>query len=265
LGDPVAAKISEFGDASGAGVAHQFLTKNDNFVHKIVEGKLHQKPNIERFEPGTKTVYFTDGTKLDDVDTVLLCTGYKDDFPFLESVVSVSAVRDLYKHAFHPDIGSSIAWIGFVRPGTGGVPACSELTARYWSLLLSNKRKLPDDWKQRISLEKQSEDSQFFLGRVKTLVFWGDFVESMGHHIGCTPNLFKILFTQPTLWYRLYYGALVPFQFRLNGPHASPDFALKVIKDVPLETPPPFKVVLSISGIASWITGSLFNKLAPSW
>lgn len=266
LGDPVAAKVYDFASRSGGGVNCQFLTKNDAFVVSMVEGKLKEKPSIERFEPNSNTIYFTDGTKVDNVDTVLFCTGYRDEFPFLSEVVSVSAVRDLYKHAFHPELGPSIAWIGFVRPGTGGVPACSEMVARYWSLLISNKRKLPNDWKERIVAEKNTEEGLFRLGRVKTLVFWGDYMESLALHVGCSPNLPKTLISDPVLWYRLYFGSLVPFQFRLKGPNAKPEFARQVLENVPLATPAPFKVVMSLGAVVGWISGIFRgSKLHTSW
>lgn len=265
LGDPVSAKVWDMAKHSGGGVAQQFLTKNDAFVVKLVEGKLTEKPGIERFEPNTKTIYFTDGTKVSDVDTVLFCTGYRDEFPFLNEVVSISAVRELYKHAFHPDLGTSIAWIGFVRPSTGGVPACSEIVARYWSLILSNKRKLPDNWKERIVEERKVEESLFHLGRVKTLVFWGDYIENLALHVGCAPKLFSIFFTNPVLWYRLFFGSMIPAQFRLKGPHAKPEFAKKVVEDVALATPPPFKLVQAVGAVTSWIGGVFNYKLHPSW
>ena len=51
-----------------------------------------------------KRVVFSDGTVEDDIDTILLCTGYVDRFPFLKGA-QVESVRKLYKHAFHPDLG----------------------------------------------------------------------------------------------------------------------------------------------------------------
>lgn len=263
LGDPVQAKVSELAFKSGGGVAHQFLTKNDAFCVKLVDGSLVEKPGIQRLEG--RTVHFTDGSKEENVDTIMLCTGYRDDFPFLDSTIKVDAIRSLYKHAFHPDIGPSLAWVGFVRPGTGGVPACSEVLARYWALLLSNKRKLPDDWKERTLKEKAVEENLIYLGHVKTLVFWGDYMESLGNHIGCQPILIRQFFKNPFLWARLYYGSLVPFQFRLRGPHAKREFAEKVISYLNLGLPLPFAFALTVGSIFSWISGSVASVLPTSW
>ena len=60
-------------------------------------------------------VEFVDGSRLDEVDHLLFCTGYRYRFPFLEhaNVVRVddNAVLPLYKHMLPPDV-PSIAFIG---------------------------------------------------------------------------------------------------------------------------------------------------------
>ena len=102
IGCPVHAKVAEYAHRSGGQVSEQFLTKNDSFIQRVLDGSLTEKPLIDRLE-GDNTVVFTDGSR-EEVDTILLSTGYVDTFPFLKDV-KFNTVRDLYKHAFHPDIG----------------------------------------------------------------------------------------------------------------------------------------------------------------
>ncbi|EDQ91383.1 uncharacterized protein MONBRDRAFT_913, partial [Monosiga brevicollis MX1] len=206
-----------FKERSGGLVVEQFLTKNDNFIPHLLDGSLKEKPDIDHIEG--RRVYFTDGSFVDDVDTIIQCTGFVDSFPFLQDV-DMPDVRHLYKHMIHPDIGPSLAWIGFVRPGTGGVPACAELCARYFALLASGERKLPDDWRQRIAREANMEEDLINIssGRVKTLVLYGDFMEAMAQHVDCQPMIMRYLFTDPVFWLKLLYGAMSPIQFRLRGP-----------------------------------------------
>lgn len=49
----------------------------------------------------------------------------------------------LYKNVFSPDIGNSLAFIGFVQPASGGVLTMSEIQARWFAELCKGRVKLP--------------------------------------------------------------------------------------------------------------------------
>ncbi len=62
-------------------------------------------PEVIRFVPETRGVVFKDGTRTDDIDAVLFCTGYFFSFPFLEKVqpkliTDGSHVHHTYQHVF---------------------------------------------------------------------------------------------------------------------------------------------------------------------
>lgn len=68
--------------------AHHFFqqthTVSDELPIRILSGAVQVKTNIER-AIGPKRLRFADGTEVDDVDAVVLCTGYKiGNFPYLE-------------------------------------------------------------------------------------------------------------------------------------------------------------------------------------
>lgn len=44
---------------------------------------------------------------------------------------------------FSPEIGNSMAFVGFVQPHTGGILAMSEVQARWFVYLMTGKIKLP--------------------------------------------------------------------------------------------------------------------------
>jgi len=139
------------------------------------------------------------------------------------------------------------------------------MLARYFALICSGKKKLPNDWLERIKLEAKMEDNQLCFGHVKTLVVYGDFMESMAAHIGCSPKLWRFLFVNPYLWFRLQYGAMIPIQFRLRGPHALPELASDVLCSIPVATPLPAMVAETILAILGWVGGCLFNTRPTSW
>ena len=50
----------------------------------------------------------------------------------------------LYKNVFNPDIGSSLAFIGFVQPASGGILTMSECQARWFAELCKGRLTLPN-------------------------------------------------------------------------------------------------------------------------
>jgi len=219
-------KIAELALKSGGGESRQFLTKNENFISNLVNGKCEVRPGISRLHKDR--VYFTDGTSV-KCDTIMLCTGYIDEFSFLKAT-TINNVREMYKHVWHPHLDWNVAFIGWARPATGGVPVCSEMQARLFALLCSGKRTLPANWRQALRKENDWEQNRFYLsGRIKTLVQYGKYMESFAEIIGCKPGLRTMFFTNPYLWYRCWFGPHYSFQYRLRGPHACPEVVLPVL------------------------------------
>jgi len=227
---------------SGQGEHGQkFACKNVTFVENIAAGKIRTNVSgVARVEG--ETVFFRDGSQA-NCNCLVFCTGYKDIFPFLLGDVGGSGVplavpegnvRRLYKHIFHPDIGESMAWIGFVRPSTGGIPACAEMAARYFALLLSGKRQMPKDFAQ-LTAKDYELDSRFYRlsPDVKTLVGYKDWMDSMADLVGCQVSLWMYLL-RPKLFVHLCVGSLLPAQYRLAGPGAMPETARAAVLSVPV-------------------------------
>lgn len=57
-------------------------TVNDELPNRIAAGTVRVKPQIRRFTE--RGLEFDDGTKVEEVDTVVLATGYSFEFPILE-------------------------------------------------------------------------------------------------------------------------------------------------------------------------------------
>ena len=74
---------------------------NDDLPSRIISGRVEMHADIKTF---TKTgVEFADGLAKDDIDVVILATGYRGEFPFLEDGVFGEDQRDLYKAIFPPN------------------------------------------------------------------------------------------------------------------------------------------------------------------
>lgn len=99
-------------------------------VHCVVRGRWHpyfggtafehplitKHPAIKNIDSknGKRTVFFEDGTRLEDVDQIILGTGYSWTLPFLPDVpIRNNRVPDLYLHVFKRD-DPTLIFIGAV-------------------------------------------------------------------------------------------------------------------------------------------------------
>jgi dimethylaniline monooxygenase (N-oxide forming) len=62
---------------------------------------------------------------------------------------------ELYKNVFSPEIGPSLAFIGFVQPASGGVLTMSEIQARWFAEMCKGRVKLPEKTEMEESMEKE--------------------------------------------------------------------------------------------------------------
>jgi dimethylaniline monooxygenase (N-oxide forming) len=90
-------------------------------------------------------VIFDDGTKVDNIDIVILATGFKFSFPFLEdSVVRIeNNFPYLHELVFPVDLNPpTLAIIGLVQP-FGALPPILEMQTRWAARVFSGKCQLP--------------------------------------------------------------------------------------------------------------------------
>lgn len=107
----------------------QHPTINDDLPNRIATGTIEIKPNVTKFT--SAGVQFTDGTEVNDIDLVVMATGYVFGFPYLKNVVNVMDNKvKLYKYMFPPDLQKqTLAVIGCVQP-LGAIMPVSEMQSR---------------------------------------------------------------------------------------------------------------------------------------
>lgn len=238
--DPeVLRQAEEINTARGISAFRRFSTKSTGFVEAMVHHGTEYKPDIECIEPGR--VRFTDGSHF-DCDAIVLCTGYKTQFPFFaehhpELVGMGANIRGLYKRMIEPTIGPELAWIGFVRPGIGSIPPCAEMQARYFALLVSGERQLPDltDMTQDITTHARLDREHFEADAERLVALTGylRFLESVAEVIDCKPPLRRLFMSDLGTWSKIMFGPISPAQYRLKGPGAQPDVARSVLRAMP--------------------------------
>ena len=237
----------------GNHVFGKFPVKNDIFVRDILDGKLEF--NLFGIETvGEDYVICGDGSRI-DADVLIFNTGYLNDFSFFTNAPEIKEVesnmRKLYKHMLHPTYGSSLAFIGFVRPESGNLPTCAELQARYFARLCSGKAQLPDQktLEDVAQAEGQQEEASYYLKSYLTeSVRYYPYTEGLAKLIGCEPHLPLL---NPKLLLKYYFGSAVPNWFRLSGPGSNAEEAKQVIMQLPIVIPVP--VIVSIGIIKSFM------------
>ena len=122
------------------------LIINDEILHRIAYGKVEVRRGTNRIEE--KTVYFSDGKMQENVDTIILCTGYVRKFPFLDENI-FSPQRQgkylpLYKGIFPVKYNSSLAFVGMVAI-TNTFTFTAEMQARFVAERFKKNIKLPEE------------------------------------------------------------------------------------------------------------------------
>ena len=203
--------------------------KNVSFIPNMANGRIRvDDSGIARIHD--HTVRFRSGDA-EDFDAMVLCTGFKSDFSLLRDVkIPENNVRYLYKHAFHPAHHGRLALIGFTRPFTGGIPICAEMQARYFALLCSGELKLPSDIEERITRDKEWEETftEFSPRHVEAIPSQILFLDSIAKEIGCLPAARELL-ADPVLLAKLWCCSFNQASYRLTGRHSrrtQPDLRL---------------------------------------
>ncbi len=215
------------------GFSDRLLTKNDVFIDDIVEGKLSMNVTEVASIDGNQ-VTFSDGSS-EPFDFIVCNTGYQSDFSYIDQGALLQNPRDSLKHMLHPTLQDKLAMVGWARPTQGGVPAASEMQARYLALLLAGKKPWLQPAKaQRIIASDRVYEEGFFKGNLwlTSLVDYHRHMSSMAKLIGCQPKLSFLL--HPTLSLRYWYGSHLSYFYRLRGPGAQSEKVLGVILTLPV-------------------------------
>ncbi|GIX93648.1 flavin-containing monooxygenase 5 [Caerostris darwini] len=206
---------------------HHVLSKdpviNDHIHSKFYSGSIIQKQDIEKFTENG--VIFKGDTKVTEVDAVIMATGYTWNFPFLEEgvIVKEGDKINLYKLMFPPHLEpATLAVLGFILPFGPGFPIV-ELQCRWVAQVLAHKCKLPSEKEMVNDINKRYNANIFKYVRndkVSIRVDYVQYCDELASQFGVKPNLLKILLTDPLLYFQIFFGPSLSYQYRLQGPHS---------------------------------------------
>ncbi|KAK6041726.1 Flavin-binding monooxygenase-like protein [Cooperia oncophora] len=200
------------------------VTVNDELPNRIACGTVRIKPNIREFSEHSIT--FEDGSCVENVDEVIFGTGFRFHFPMVESGKLIP-VHDneveLYEFMYPPETAdhNTLAVIGLIQP-LGSIMPISEMQARLFYENLFGSPRLPSvaEMKKSIREKRSAMQARFVRSPRHTIqVDYIPYMDELAGLVGCKPDMFKILKSDPLLALQLQFGPCVPYVYRLEGPH----------------------------------------------
>ena len=209
------------------------VTTND-FLQHVGDGRVSVKRS-KAFAFDEKGVLYSDGSR-EDVDAVVICTGYSSSLPFLSQDVLDALEFDpcdqlqpvlLHKQIFHPRL-PGLAFVGYYR---GPYFPIMELHGRWVARVAAGELPLPSAAEMNAGVESERRIRN---RRPRPQFPHSDFVrlaDGLAREIGVFPEGDAAA----PLIDRIKFGPMVSSQFRLCGPHAKPELATRIL----LATPAP--------------------------
>jgi len=214
-----------------------FATKSHEMCKALGSGAAQLRPGVKRFEgplvvfepahslPNDVTVCAPIADAAAPVDAVVLCTGFKQAWPFLPRH-QMHDHLERYHLVFHPEL-PNMAFVGFARPsGLGAIPPLAEMQARWVAQVIAGRALLPS----RNEALKLIASHKADFTRVRpdaeghTFVQFVLYLETLARKIDAAPHMGRLFFTDRKLWSRLMFGPFNSMQYRLVGPHANPAY-----------------------------------------
>ncbi|KIW34271.1 uncharacterized protein PV07_01061 [Cladophialophora immunda] len=172
-----------------------YVTKNQRMCEALHDGKIEVVVAPSMSARGRSCEFqLADGTtQRRDFDAVVLCTGFRVEFPWIRlpgKLTLSSTPRSWYLHCFPEGLGHCLFFVGYARPHQGGVPVMAEMLSRYIALLLRGERELPPDYSAQAKRDAAASREYYNLSpNLHTLVDYNAFLESAARRIGCEPRL----------------------------------------------------------------------------
>ncbi|AMS13099.1 hypothetical protein A3218_01725 [Pseudomonas chlororaphis] len=182
---------------------HPFIHINDEVVDLVNAGKIETIfGQVERFA-GARCFHVGHERGLDDIDVVVLCTGYRTGALY-DYVQGLEPVRDLAMGLFYRDDPLLFNQYGLQEIGVIGTFPYLEMASRWYAQVVSGKYRLSQE-----ELGQIVDTDKIIMGPLASVV--------IGMKLGLVPD--------PVREFKAFWSLLntpcFPAQYRLRGPHAS--------------------------------------------
>jgi dimethylaniline monooxygenase (N-oxide forming) len=134
----------------GLGDAHPTISAD--FLNRVAHGEIAYRPNVA--ELLGDRVRFEDGS-VEEIDTIVWCTGYKVTFPFFDEGFLSAPDNDLplFRRVFHPD-HDNLFFVGLLQP-LGAIMPLAEAQGKWIAAYLRGEYALPPRAQVREDMERE--------------------------------------------------------------------------------------------------------------
>lgn len=132
------------------GDAHPTISAD--FLNRVAHGEISWKPNVAELQ-GDR-VRFEDGS-VEQIDTIVWCTGYKVTFPFFDEDFISAPDNDLplFRRVFHPEI-DNVFFVGLLQP-LGAIMPLAEAQGQWIAAHLRGEYALPAPAALRADVDRE--------------------------------------------------------------------------------------------------------------
>lgn len=224
--------------ASPYGIRGVFGTKSLGLPTAIADHGTEVVGAVAEVQDGGRRIVMADGRSIDGVDAILLATGYRSRVPFLPEPLRQFDPRRMFKNVFHPELGASLAMVGYARPTFGSQFPVMEIQARLVARVIAGRQALPSVAAMAAVIRADDAVLAEQFGptgdRVRGLVDYPRYMDEVAGLIGCRPRVWRLALTDPRLWLHVVYGPMQATQYRLHGPGAKLAEARRILMPMPV-------------------------------
>lgn len=204
-------------------IAEAGATMNQEYLLFIAEDRIVQKPSISHI--AGQNVYFSDGSRVEGIDGIVLCTGFALSLPFLSEQVREVLKAEAHHiplawYTIHPELGG-LYFAGFGLP-IGSMFLVAEQQARFIVYQCCDV----------VPHYSKAEVSQAVSEYMSASMLHGNFyVHQLAIQYARMGGFEANIEAYPELARYLLFGPLTPASFRLSGVDALPDAPKRVVQE----------------------------------
>jgi dimethylaniline monooxygenase (N-oxide forming) len=214
---------------------------NDDLIPELRAGRIISTHSIRRI-CGPRSIEFEDGAKLDDVDTIILATGYAMTFTVIKSAITYSTPSvpspkidsqrnlypqpDLYQNIFPVDYADSMAVLNFCIV-QDNASTTRELISMAVAQIWKGNSALPSKEGMRQAIDEHHvwfahKSRKSFVTQWDGLIAPDPFFRFIDaaagtgvyQHLGFSFEAFKFLLSEPKLYFLMAWGVSSPHIYR---------------------------------------------------
>lgn len=194
--------------------ANPFVHVNDGVIQRVADGAIRTfVEDIERFTPNG-CMFKRSGTVLDDLDMVVMCTGYDDERSF-DYVKQFSVQDDFAMGLFYRRDPSLVNAYGIQNVGTTGTLPYLEMVARWYAQIISGRYQL-----SREELDWRIDKRDIVVAPLSNVI--------IGLKLGLLPRPEQ----EFAAFWRCLSTPSFPPMYRLRGPHIDPQAEAAVSRSI---------------------------------